>query len=110
MIDITKPLVTVDGEPVTIITDQFRLVHEGKDYKLAGYIGASHVLKHWDSEGKSANRREGYDLRYAPSYLYINIYPDGHCGVFYDEQVALDSVRTPTTRLKVAYVPGEKQF
>lgn len=109
MIDITKPLVTADGQPVTIITDQFRLSHKGKDYKLAGYIGKSHALNHWDAEGNNAISRN-FDLRYAPSYLYINIYPDGHCGVFYDEQVALDSVRTPTTRLKVAYVPGEKQF
>ena len=77
MLDITKPLVTADGQPVTIIIDQFRLVHKGKHYGLAGYTGASHVLNHWDSEGKNAVSRNA-DLRYAPSY--VNIYPDGHCG------------------------------
>lgn len=109
MLDITKRLQTKQGAPVTVITDQFRLNYKGKNYNLAGYIGTSHVLKHWDSEGNSASCVE-YDLTYESQYLYINIYPDGHCGVFYDEQAALEAVRTPTTRLKVAYVPGEKQF
>jgi hypothetical protein len=50
MIDITKPVRTISGEPVTIISDKGR-----GHYPLLGYVGDSEYLKSWQMDGAWSN-------------------------------------------------------
>jgi hypothetical protein len=50
MIDITKPVRTISGEPVTIISDKGR-----GHYPLLGYVGDSDQLRSWMLDGAWSN-------------------------------------------------------
>ena len=103
MIDITKPLQTVTGIPVEIISDKVR--HD--TLKLAGYVGKDTWLSYWDINGKHPSNQ---NLEYVPEYLYLNIYKDGAVGIFKTEEAAKASPKTPTAALKIDYIPGQKDF
>ena len=109
MLDITKPLVTTVGEPVTILSDKGRLVIDNQAYPLVGYIGNASFLGYWSAEGKAASTSY-YDLQYKAEKLYINIYANGNVGVFRDRNLAVDAKTNALTSLSICYIPGEKQF
>lgn len=109
MLDITKPLVTALGEPVTILSDKARVVISGHSYSLIGYIGDSHVPCYWDAEGKTASTRYP-NIQYKAEQLYINLYRNGNVGVFKDRKLAQGAQDNAETSLSISYIPGEKQF
>lgn len=109
MLDITKPLRTQSGEPVKIISGEFRVNTLLDEYPLGGYIGNGKQLMFWSKDGKSSIRTE-LNLEYVPCFLYVNIYMNGNVGTFLDEGMAKDAQTTAHTSIKVAYVPGQKQF
>lgn len=109
MLDITKPLVTTLGDPVTILSDKARVVTSGHSYPLIGYIEDSHVPCYWDAEGNAAS--PGYhNIQYKAEQLYINLYRNGNVGVFKDRKLAQDAQANALTSLSISYIPGEKQF
>lgn len=109
MLDITKPLVTTVGEPVTILSDKARTVISGHSYPLVGYIGNSSIPCYWDAEGNAASPSY-HNIQYRAERLYINLYRNGNVGVFKDRKLAQDAQDNAETSLSISYIPGEKQF
>ena len=74
MLDLTKPLQTRDGRPVTLITTQGR-----EPWPLVGYIGGNTSPWTWRSDGTIGKWETDYDLINVPEpkrngEVWVNIY------------------------------------
>ena len=76
MLDLTKPLSTQDGTPVTLITTRGRAVRP-----LVGYLGESAIPYSWKSDGTDGDPLSGYDLINTPESkrggeVWVDVYED----------------------------------
>jgi hypothetical protein len=74
-IDFSKPLQTVNGEPVTIVTMDGR-----GEYPVLGYIGDAPRPSSWSLTGKRDLLDENpydFDLVNVPEYRYLCLYRGG---------------------------------
>lgn len=101
-IDITKPVRTRDGRPVTLLTDKGR---NGRT--LLGYVDDEIILYSWTDDGVF---RQGMvstvDLA-QDNEVWVNIYSTEFMGVFPTKEDALRSVKEPIARVRVPYTPGQ---
>jgi hypothetical protein len=79
-IDITKPVETLDGEPVTLLSTNAR-----GDFPLLGYRGAREYLTQWTAEGNFflSEAHPELNLRNAKPkpvevVQYLNVYAGSH--------------------------------
>ena len=105
MIDITKPLQTVSGVPVEIISNKYR----HPSLKIVGYSGSNTNMTYWDIHGKHTSE-PNLNLEYVPEYLYLNVYNNDSVGVFNTEEAAKASPKTPAATIKIKCIPGQKDF
>ena len=109
MIDFKKPVITENGQDVTIISTEGRITENGKHYPVLGYIGDSAALSAWTLQGEPWNdTRNQVNLKNKPETLYLAIHANGAVGVFHTEKLA-KGANAPIT-VKVQYTPGQKDF
>jgi hypothetical protein len=81
-LDLTKPVTTRDGQPVTILKTDLKTT---TGYTILGYATAkdgTQTVRVWDPQGRvSYGRETNHDLVNVPSVIkgWINIYNDGDC-------------------------------
>lgn len=109
MIDFKKPVITENGQDVTIVSTEGRMKENGKLYPVLGYISDSTLLTAWTLQGEPWNgSRTAVSLKNKPETLYLAIHPNGAVGVFHTENLA-KGANAPTT-VKVQYTSGQKDF
>jgi hypothetical protein len=109
MIDFKKPVITENGQDVTIISTEGRITEDGKRYPVLGYVGDSTMLTAWTLQGEPWNgTRIRVNLKNKPETLYLAIHANGAVGVFHAEKLA-KGANAPIT-VKVQYTPGQKDF
>jgi hypothetical protein len=93
-LDLSKPVETQDGRPVTLVLTDAR-----GDFPLRGYIDDSEDMLSWTAEGKYYMSRPDYrDLRNVPpkpleKTVYLNVYKDGDtlCAGSWNSRAEADS-------------------
>lgn len=109
MIDFKKPVITENGQDVTIVSTEGRMTENGKSYPVLGYIGDSALLYAWTLQGEPWDgTRTVLSLKNRPETLYLAIHANGAVGVFHTEKLA-KGANAPIT-VKVQYTPGQKDF
>ena len=109
MIDFKKPVITENGQDVTIISTEGRITEDGKRYPVLGYVGDSTMLTAWTLQGEPwRGLRPQVNLKNKPETLYLAIHASGAVGVFHTEKLA-KGANAPIT-VKVQYTPGQKDF
>ena len=108
MIDFTKPVETVSGEPVEIITTKGR-----GEYPIVGYLGLSDIIQTWTKDGLyDANPVDPRNLRNVKTKHkgFVNIYrANGNVatGLLYDTadeaKHATDPARTVATAVPIEW-------
>ena len=92
-LDLAKPIMTRDGQPVEIITTKGRY----PEFPIVGYIGSSEYLELWALDGSNRNVRGRADLVNVPEPkrvmdFWVNVYPDNR------GDVATHSTKEDATR------------
>lgn len=88
MIDFKKPVITENGQDVTIVSTEGRMTENGKSYPVLGYIGDSALLYAWTLQGEPWDgTRTVLSLKSRPETLYLAIHPNGAVGVFHTENL-----------------------
>lgn len=111
-IDITKPVRTRDGNPVTLISDKGRksMVRDGPVYNLLGFIGEGTRLYSWTAEGRFAiTASSGFDLAQELE-VWLNVYPTSSAAAFTGPDAYHRACQThcnPIARVRVPYTPGQ---
>ena len=109
MIDLKKPVITENGQDVTIISTEGRIIVDGKHCPVLGYVGDSVMLTAWTLQGEPwKGLRTQVSLKNKPETLYLAIHANGAVGVFHTEKLA-KGANAPIT-VKVQYTPGQKDF
>lgn len=107
MIDISKPVKTRDGQPVTILIDKAR-----GQYPLIGYVGESDIVRFWTADGKyyENGQESRFDLVQS-NVFWVNIYPTSMFGLadIHASREKADSVAAPgrIACVRVEFVEGQ---
>ncbi len=117
-LDFDKPLETVKGDPVVVVTRSGRET----DFPVLAYVGAGTGLTHYTANGKYYNngKASDRDLRnVVPKPLtqelsgYVNVYANGdgtlRAGAFFDK-TAEDANTLAVARMKVTFTAVAGQF
>jgi len=107
--DFSKPVHTLSGQPVKLLTIKGREVWNGKAWPITGYIGDSIHVDYWDAEGVHQDLSDDLKL-VQDNYLYINLYANGTAGTYHDIVAARSSAMRVKARIAVPYTVGQCDF
>jgi hypothetical protein len=101
-IDITKPVRTRDGRPVTLISDQ------GRDgLPIVGYIADERHVSQWYANGHVLPDQENESDLIQDLEMWVNVYPGGGYGMYHDYHQACKANHNPIARVRVPYTMGQ---
>lgn len=100
-IDITKPVKTRGGLPVTIISDKGR-----GDCPLVGYVGDSKSLVTWARDGTYLPGCGSNMNLVQESEVWANVYADGTIVAYHSKEYA-KMLEVPIARVRMPYITGQ---
>lgn len=110
-LDFTKPLQTVNGKEVNIITAAGRGLSGQIPTPVMGYIGNSPNLTSWTKGGRHYSHTDDRALDLIQTNLrYANIYMDGSVGLYPTAEAALLTTKPQLARVKLEFSNGQFDF